>query len=117
VPKQRLTRHRPSKFFGGGAVSRVTLMCVMYVRITQTPPGEAPLDVREKWVGLVLPVVPGRPGPRRASTFGVLTGPTSLVGRLRAFLLGRFGSLDGYPVNTATAIHILGQHHPDAAAW
>lgn len=89
----------------------------MYVRIIQTPPGEAPVEVREKWVGLVLPVASGGRGPRRALTFGVVTGPKSFVGRLRDFLLGRFKSVDGYPVEVATAVDILAQHHPDAADW
>jgi hypothetical protein len=89
----------------------------MYVRITQTPPGEAPIEVRQKWVGLVLPVVPGRHGPYRALTSGVLTGPKSFLGRLRDLLLGRFSLVDGYPVDAAAAVEVLAQHHPDAADW
>lgn len=89
----------------------------MYIRITRTPPGEAPLEVREKWVGLVLPVAPGHRAVRRALTVGVLTGPKSFFGRLRDFFLGRLGTVDGYPVDSATAVAILAHHHPDAAAW
>jgi hypothetical protein len=45
------------------------------VEIVFPPAGEAPLWVREKWVGLRLPVVLREAKPVRALTAGVLTGP------------------------------------------
>jgi hypothetical protein len=46
-----------------------------YIRIVRIPPGEAPFWVREKWVGLELPLADGDRGPRGAYTSGVLSGP------------------------------------------
>ena len=65
----------------------------------------------------MLPVATGTRGPRRALTVGVVTRPTSFFGWLRTLLLRRSKLVDGYPVDTATAVEILAQHHPDAAAW
>jgi len=43
------------------------------IRITQTPDGEAPLLVREQWVGLILPIV----GISNTMGKGVVTGKNS----------------------------------------
>jgi hypothetical protein len=46
-----------------------------YIRIIATPPGEAPLWVREKWIGLELPLVDGDSAAQEVFTSGVLSGP------------------------------------------
>jgi len=46
------------------------------IRIVAFPPGEAPQAVREAWIGLELPLPPGRLGHRRGwLTTGVVSGP------------------------------------------
>ena len=61
-------------------------MQVPHVRITATPPGEAPLWVREKWVGLVLPLAPGGSAPGTYLTSGVLSGPQTRLALLIALI-------------------------------
>lgn len=89
----------------------------MQIRIVATPPGEAPLEVREKWVGLTLPVVAGHAQARSFVTSGVLTGPTSFFSVLRDLVLGRLQKSEGYVVEAATAIELLAKQHPSAAEW
>jgi hypothetical protein len=91
-------------------------MAVQYIRIVATPPGEAPLWVREKWLGLCLPVADGR-GARDAYVSGVLSGPRN---RFLAFVwrfLGRLGRRSGYAVYVRDAVRELEKTAPDAAAW
>ena len=91
-------------------------MAAQYIRIVAIPPGEAPLWVREKWVGLCLPVADGR-GPRDAYVSGVLSGPRN---RFFAYVRRAFGNLSkqtGYAVNVRDAISELEKAAPDAAAW
>ncbi len=57
------------------------------IKIISTPPGEAPLHIREAWVELVLPLaVP----PVRSVWIvgGVLTGPKTALGQWLHLLLG-----------------------------
>jgi len=89
----------------------------MRVRIVQTPPGEAPLEIREAWVGLVLPLCPGEIGPREFETTGALTGPTTFFGYLLARFLGRFKIVNGFCVDAAGALEILAEHNARAAKW
>ena len=88
-----------------------------YLRVTAVPDGEAPLSVREKWVGLRLPLHPSAQDPRRARTFGVLSGPRRTMARLAALFLGRSAPGYGYLVEAAAAVDVLRQQHPEAAAW
>jgi hypothetical protein len=44
------------------------------IRIVRAPAGEAPLWVRESWIGIELPLVGGRQ-PRVGQGVGALTGP------------------------------------------
>jgi hypothetical protein len=90
---------------------------VSFVQITQVPDGEAPLEVREKWVGLTLPLMPPIAGSRFARTFGVLSGPRRPLARVIALLRGRAAKGRGYVVEATQALEILHQAHPDAAAW
>lgn len=84
------------------------------VRTIAVPPGEAPLWVREKWVGLMLPVM----GPAETHVcFGVLSGPRTFLTLLWAFVRGGSERIYGFPVNAARAVEILGYASPEAAAW
>jgi hypothetical protein len=85
------------------------------IQITMVPAGEAPLWVREKWVGVVLPVVDR--SPRRVMGHGVLSGPATWIGGLFAWLTGRLQPYTGYLVESRTAIAILEASSPEAAGW
>jgi hypothetical protein len=87
------------------------------IRIIAVPPGEAPLWVREQWVGLELPIF-GGPDPRTLTGYGVLSGPPPLS--LEDFEAGRRGRLEvttGYCVKAAVAIDVLEAVNAEAAAW
>jgi hypothetical protein len=87
-----------------------------YLYVTSVPSGEAPLWVREKWVGLKLPVT----GPLSVGTFrgsGVLTGPRGPVSSFFAMLSGQLRQTEGYIVDAIAAVEVLASAHPDAAAW
>jgi hypothetical protein len=86
------------------------------IRIIAVPPGEAPLWVREKWVGLMLPLTRWD----SANTFvgfGALSGPRTLLAQLWARIRGRTDRIYGFPVDAARAVDILDRASPDAAAW
>jgi hypothetical protein len=68
-------------------------------------------------VGLVLPVAPGKEGPRLAETSGVLSGPKTPWGRVFYALAGRTTRRSGYFVDTRAALEVLARHAPEAAAW
>ena len=59
------------------------------VRIIAAPPGEAPLWVRQKWVGLDLPVT-RYSGQSRFLGLGVLSMPRSWLGQWLAVIKGRY---------------------------
>ncbi len=86
------------------------------VRIVAVPPGEAPFWVREKWVGLALPVA-GHSGQREFLAFGVLSMPRSWLAQWIAFLRGRAVRIGGYAIEAAPAVDILALSSPEAAAW
>jgi hypothetical protein len=86
------------------------------VRIIAVPPGEAPLWVREKWVGLELPLL-RRPYARKLIGFGAVSGPRTWVAQMWALLRGRSQRIHGFVVDAARAVDILGRASPDAAAW
>jgi len=85
------------------------------LRIVSVPPGEAPLWVREKWVGLRLPLALDR--PLYSLTAGVLSGPKGLLAFFRALLTGKLALKRGFAVETNAALAVLALNHPDAAAW
>lgn len=87
-----------------------TAMTAQYIRIVAIPPGEAPLWVREKWVGLCLPVADDR-GSRNAYVSGVLSGPPNRCAPENP------SKQDGYAVYGRDAISELQKAAPDAAAW
>jgi hypothetical protein len=90
-------------------------MLSMEIRITSTPPGEAPEHVRKAWVGLVLPLAV--PEARTVRTVGVLSRPKTFLGMLLAQLLGRTKRQSGFIVDADRAVEILDAHSPDAANW
>jgi len=86
------------------------------VRIIAAPPGEAPLWVRQQWVGLDLPVARYSAGGRFLG-LGVLSMPTSWLGQWLAVIRGRAELVAGYTVEALPAFGILGEKSPEAAAW
>jgi hypothetical protein len=72
------------------------------VRIVATPGGEAPLAIREAWVGLTLPLA--YPSPHRVETIGILS-------------LTRQPPRVGYLVDGRQAVNILAEKAPQAATW
>jgi hypothetical protein len=88
-----------------------------YIHIVSIPPGEAPLWVREKWVGLALPLAGGDRGSRETFTSGVLTGPRNRLIAIWWRLLGRLPRKSGYAVDVGEALGILDRTAPDAASW
>jgi hypothetical protein len=85
------------------------------IRIVAVPMGEAPQWVREKWVGLELPLALGN--ARNVHTFGILTGPRGFLAALWRVLTGHSTRRRGYAVEVAAAMAALERVHPDAAAW
>jgi hypothetical protein len=88
-----------------------------YIRIIGVPPGEAPLWVREKWVGLELPLAWGRRVSRKWPTAGVLSGPRNVFTIIWWGLLGRIERESGYAVDVLAAVNILERTAPEAASW
>ena len=88
-----------------------------FIRIVGVPPGEAPQWVREKWVGLELPLADGDRGPRQTWTSGVLSGPRNRLIALWWALRGRLTQKSGYAVDAVAAVRILERTAPEAAAW
>lgn len=74
------------------------------IRIVSTPPGDAPLWVREKWVGLQLPIM----GNDMVQSSGVSVNvkPTVLH-HLWARICGRSETITGYRVEAKHAVDIL----------
>ena len=88
-----------------------------FIRIVSVPSGEAPQWVREKWVGLELPLAYDDGGARRANTSGVLSGPRNRLIGLWWALRGRLVRKSGYAVDANEAARILEGTAPEAAAW
>jgi hypothetical protein len=81
------------------------------VRIIAVPPGEAPLWVREKWVGLELPAV-GYSAPRGFFAYGVLSSPRSMLAQWWGVIRGRAERISGYAVEAIPAVDILATSRP-----
>jgi hypothetical protein len=88
-----------------------------HVRIIAIPPGEAPLWVREKWVGLELPLADGKNAAQEVFTSGVLSGSRNRFLAIIWGMLGRLKVQSGYPVYVNDALGVLEQTAPDAAIW
>jgi hypothetical protein len=87
------------------------------VRIVTIPPGDAPAWVREKWVGLELPLAQSSTEASRSRTAGVLSGPESFLGVLAALLRGGYQQRSGFKVDVMQALEVLEIRSPDAAQW
>jgi hypothetical protein len=74
----------------------------MKVKIVRTPPGEAPLWVREAWVGLEMESV-GR----------AEAGELLMIGACG----GRAVNGDGFRITAQEAMRALGEKREDAKAW
>jgi hypothetical protein len=85
------------------------------IRIRSVPPGDAPLWVREKWVGVELTSVLGA-SAKKFPAASVLANP-SFFASLRRLLTGETRGVTGYPVQVASAIEALEKSSPQAAAW
>lgn len=83
----------------------------MLVRIINTPPGEAPEEIRAAWVGLVLPVADAMPGPTVFQGFGVLSG------KPYQDTAGQPLESPHYVIPGSTAVVLLERTSPPAAAW
>lgn len=86
------------------------------VRIIAVPPGEAPLWVREKWVGVELPVAQYSSG-RWFYAYDVLSLPRTWVAQWWGIVRGRAERISGYAVESIRAVDILSTSSPEAAAW
>ena len=75
------------------------------IRIVRVPAGEAPLFVRQVWVGLELPCDPYLGYPSGGMERGVLSGQESLFNRC------------GFSVPQDEALDILEAVSPPAAQW
>lgn len=73
-------------------------------KITQIPPGEAPLEIRQAWVGVCVPVIKRTERPIKLPVIGVISGE-------------RFGYTQGYQVPRDLAVANLEKHAPKAAEW
>ena len=87
------------------------------LKITDVPPGEAPLWVREKWVGLTIPLFQVSAKPVRIRTGGVLTGPKGVWSSLLALAQGKTERMTGFLVSAKDAIDLLEARSPEAARW
>src|SRR5258707_4423153 len=78
------------------------------VRIIAAPPGEAPLWVRQQWVGLDLPVT-RYSGRSRFLGLGVLSMPRSWLRPWLAVIQGHGGLVASHSVEAPPAVRILRQ--------
>ncbi|MEO8637717.1 MAG: hypothetical protein ABI430_02350 [Candidatus Taylorbacteria bacterium] len=75
------------------------------IKITRVPCGEPPIDVRQEWVGMVLPCHPFVGYPDSGMDQGVLSGEKATLNRF------------GFSVPQDEAIAILERAAPGAARW
>jgi hypothetical protein len=86
-----------------------------YIRITSTPPGEAPLAIREAWIGVELPLASEQ--ERLWLGKGVLTGPHGRLAELFHLLTFRMKLVRGFAVSGKKAVETLERTRPEAALW
>ena len=98
-------------------VAEIIVRLTMHIRIKSMPPGEALEQVRQAWVGLVIPVPPRVAGCQNFLGFGVLSGPKTRLGGLLGLLLGRAKRHRGYAVSSKVALDLLAARCPEAADW
>jgi hypothetical protein len=86
----------------------------LHFLITSTPPGEAPLWVREQRVGLVLPLAQTESSRVTLKVAGVLSGPRRFIPWPLVRLLCKYKKESGYIVEARHAIKILSEYNPKA---
>lgn len=89
---------------------------VQAVRIVNVPDGDAPLWVRQAWIGLTLPLSDGMDGPILCLTESVLASQ-GWFSRLVRSLVGTGRQDEGYVVDVCEALAVLRASRPDAAGW
>jgi hypothetical protein len=89
----------------------------MQIRIVDTPPGEAPVEIRDAWIGILLPLVSGEGGPKVVLASGVLSGPQNVLSTLWCLITGQIKRVTAYRVRARVAFDLLERHAPHAAAW
>jgi hypothetical protein len=87
------------------------------VRIIAVPSGEAPLWVREKWVGLELPLAQKSVVAQSCLSAGVLSGPKSFLSTLAGCFTRRYEQESGFIVSVIPALHVLEAASPETANW
>ena len=86
----------------------------MNVRIVKRPLGEAPENIRDAWISLLLPVDPRYPHLINCKVGGVLSIQKPFPARPEEV---DGPSMRGYLVNAMAAINLLEESSPSAAAW
>ena len=87
----------------------------MRIEIIGRPAGQAPLWVRDAWIGVTLPTTPR--AARAWLGMGVLDGAGGWPARLWAVMRGRSYKISGYAVRAKAAVRLLERTNPAAAAW
>jgi hypothetical protein len=94
---------------GAGILVIVVAVCLLNtsrsmgrIRVTATPPGDAPEEIRRAWIGLELPL--SKVGVQDLDGEGVLSRRGA-------------GSVRGYVVLGKTAVALLASQAPEAAEW
>lgn len=88
-----------------------------HIVVIAPPSGSHPLWVRERWVGLVLPLAQRDSRERSYPVFQVLDGPHKFWASLWKVLRRKVEWESGYLVDCNEAVQILEDAHPEAAAW
>ena len=89
----------------------------MRIRIVRRPPGEAPSEIRDAWIGTTLDVVEARTGTQRFSTIGALSMPRDTSQALTPAALASASTCAGYAVYADAALAQLEKRSPEAARW
>lgn len=87
-----------------------------YLAITQVPPGDAPLWVREKWIGLTLPLAQKVEAPQRWLAGKGVLARESILSQIWSQVI-KPNYVLGYLVESAVAVDLLREVHPEAAKW
>ncbi len=88
-----------------------------YLVITAVPFGDAPLWVREKWIGVSVPLAQSSDKALNVRTVSVLSKTNHILGFLFACLFGRTKRETGFLVESKLAIELLARSSPEAANW
>lgn len=90
------------------------------IRIITTPPGEAPVHIREAWIGVTLPLAEmPHPQPNYWRTAGVLRKNHGWLARLKSLFAGPLVEqpIASYVVSVLAAMEALRPHSPSAMDW